>query len=77
MEVEGAVNVLLVPGGPSTAQLADVGVRRISVGGSLARIAYGALVRAAEHLQDAGTLEEDAPYLSRARAEGAFATRRA
>ena len=43
-EVGVPVNVLLVPGGPSVAQLEVVGVRRISIGSSLARIAYGALV---------------------------------
>jgi 2-methylisocitrate lyase-like PEP mutase family enzyme len=71
-EVAAPVNVLLVPGGPPASQLADVGVRRMSVGSSLARIAYGALVRAAEHLQEAGSLESDEPYLSRDLAKSAF-----
>src|SRR2546425_11927178 len=35
-EVKAAVNVLLRPNGPSVAQLAEVGVRRLSTGGSLA-----------------------------------------
>jgi 2-methylisocitrate lyase-like PEP mutase family enzyme len=76
-ETSAPANVLLVPGGPTALQLAAVGVRRISVGSSLARIAYGALVEAAEHLQDTGSLPPDARYLSRARADGAFAARRA
>lgn len=71
-EVGGPVNVLLVPGGPSTTQLAEVGVRRMSVGSSFARIAYGALVQAAEHLQAHGVLQSDAPYLSRELARDAF-----
>jgi 2-methylisocitrate lyase-like PEP mutase family enzyme len=71
-EVGGPVNVLLMPGGPTKTQLADAGVRRISVGSSLARIAYGALVRAAEHLQSAGDLPGDAQYLSRGLAARAF-----
>ncbi len=71
-EVGGAVNVLSMPGGPTNAQLADAGVRRISVGSALARIAYGALVRAAEHLQSAGDLPGDAQYLSRELAARAF-----
>jgi 2-methylisocitrate lyase-like PEP mutase family enzyme len=74
--VEGSgapVNVLLRPGGPPVADLAGVGVRRVSVGGSLAWIAYGALVRAAEQLLESGSLGSEAPYLSRARADRAFA----
>ncbi len=74
--VEGVgapVNVLLVPGGPTVAQLAAVGVRRVSVGGSLARVAYGALVQAAEELLAAGSLGPELPYLSRSLAATAFA----
>jgi 2-methylisocitrate lyase-like PEP mutase family enzyme len=71
-EVATPVNVLLMPGGPSVAQLSEVGVRRISIGSSLARIAYGALVSAAEHLQSSGVLEIDAPYLDRELAAKAF-----
>jgi 2-methylisocitrate lyase-like PEP mutase family enzyme len=50
-----AVNVLALRDGPSVTQLAGVGVRRVSTGGSLAWAAYGALVTAAEELRDAGT----------------------
>ncbi len=71
-EVGGPVNVLLLPGGPTTNQFADAGVRRISLGSSLARIAYGALVRAAEDVKTAGALPDDAPYLSRELANRAF-----
>ena len=42
-EVGGPVNVLLMPGGPSRDELAKAGVRRLSVGSSLARVAYGAM----------------------------------
>ncbi|MEM7286773.1 MAG: isocitrate lyase/phosphoenolpyruvate mutase family protein [Actinomycetota bacterium] len=45
-----AVNVLLLPGVPSLSELADLGVRRVSTGGGLARAAYGALVEAGEGL---------------------------
>lgn len=51
------VNVLALPHGPSIAELADVGVRRVSVGASLAAAAYGALVRGAQELLEAGTSE--------------------
>lgn len=44
------VNVLLMPGVPSLAELADLGVRRVSTGGGLARAAYGALIQAGEEL---------------------------
>lgn len=49
------VNVLALATGPSTAELADVGVRRVSTGGALARAAYGALLNAAQELHGEGT----------------------
>lgn len=39
----------------TVAQLADAGVRRISIGGSMTRAALGAFVRAAREIRDAGT----------------------
>lgn len=45
------INVLLLPGGPSVAELTTVGVGRISVGGAFAFAALGALVEAARELQ--------------------------
>lgn len=59
------VNVLILPGGPSVAQLGDVGVRRISTGGLLSRIAHGAMVAAAERLRDEGVVNTTEPFLSR------------
>lgn len=64
--VDRPVNVLLRPGGPNVAQLTDVGVRRISVGGAFAFAALGALVEAARELQ-AG---ESDTFLARARVGG-------
>jgi 2-methylisocitrate lyase-like PEP mutase family enzyme len=49
------VNVLALPHGPSVAELASVGVRRVSTGGSLARAAYGALLAGAQELREHGT----------------------
>ncbi len=72
-EVGGPVNVLLVPGGPSLDELAEVGVRRLSVGGSFARVAYGALYDAARDLLDSGGLAADGAYLDRGIADRAFA----
>ena len=53
--VDRPVNVLVRPGLPTIAELAAVGVARISVGGSFAFGAYAALVDAATELRDAGT----------------------
>jgi len=41
----------------SVARLAELGVRRISVGGALARIAWGAFLRAARPLAETGSFE--------------------
>jgi 2-methylisocitrate lyase-like PEP mutase family enzyme len=53
--VDRPVNVLALPGGPTVAELAEVGVRRISVGGAFAFAAYGALIEAARELLEQGT----------------------
>ena len=53
--VDRPVNVLLLPGGPSVPELAAAGVARVSVGGTLAWVAWGAVARAARELLDAGT----------------------
>jgi 2-methylisocitrate lyase-like PEP mutase family enzyme len=52
---DAPVNVLAMRHGPSIPELAELGVRRVSTGGPLARAAYGALRRAAEELLGAGT----------------------
>jgi 2-methylisocitrate lyase-like PEP mutase family enzyme len=44
------VNVLMMRPGLSVAELADLGVRRISVGGALARVAWGAMLGAARQM---------------------------
>jgi len=49
------VNVLALPTGPPVAELAEIGVRRVSTGGAFAWAAYGALRSAAAELRDAGT----------------------
>ena len=45
------LNVLMFGPGLSVAELADLGVRRISVGGALARVALGAMMAAAEEIK--------------------------
>ena len=53
------VNVVMgLAGKPFTVEeLANAGVRRISVGGSFARAAFGALIRAAEEVRTLGTFD--------------------
>ena len=45
------LNVLMSGPGLTTAELADLGVRRISVGGALARVAWGAMLKVAEEIK--------------------------
>ncbi len=49
------VNLLLGAPGYSVAEMAELGVRRISVGGSLARIAYSGFLTAAKEMAEHGT----------------------
>jgi 2-methylisocitrate lyase-like PEP mutase family enzyme len=70
-EVGGPVNVLLLPGGPSRDELVAIGVRRLSVGSSLARISYGAMYEAAEELLSSGAISS-ATFLNRDVASRAF-----
>ena len=65
------VNVL-TPGLP-VATLAGLGVRRISVGGSLARAAYGEFLRAAREIADEGTFTAFARGAPGAELNGIFA----
>ena len=55
--VDRPVNVVMGLTGPTftVAELAEAGVRRISVGGSFARAALGALMRAAREVKENGT----------------------
>jgi methylisocitrate lyase len=52
------VNVLMGAPGLTVAELADLGVRRISVGGALARVAWAAFLRAARDIADNGSFAE-------------------
>jgi 2-methylisocitrate lyase-like PEP mutase family enzyme len=54
-EIPVPLNVLAGPGAPAVAELAAVGVRRVSVGTGLAEAAYGVADRAARELLSAGT----------------------
>jgi 2-methylisocitrate lyase-like PEP mutase family enzyme len=53
--VDLPVNVLAMPGGPAVPELAEAGVRRVSVGASFAFAALGAVVEAARELREQGS----------------------
>ena len=68
--VDRPVNVLAVRGVPTVAELASLGVARVSVGGAFAFAALAALSDAAEELRDEGTfgyLERSAAGVKAAR----------
>jgi 2-methylisocitrate lyase-like PEP mutase family enzyme len=52
------VNLLIGASGLSVAQAAGLGIRRISVGGSLARTAWNGFMRAAREIAEQGTFTE-------------------
>lgn len=69
--VDRPVSVLAVRGCPTVAELAEVGVRRVSVGGAMAFAALGAAADAARELLEQGTygyLDRTRPGVAVARA---------
>jgi 2-methylisocitrate lyase-like PEP mutase family enzyme len=52
------VNLLIGSSGLSVAEAADLGVRRISVGGSLARVAWAGFMKASREMLQQGTFTE-------------------
>jgi 2-methylisocitrate lyase-like PEP mutase family enzyme len=66
------VNVLIGAPGLSAAELAELGVRRISVGGALARAAWGEFMRAAKEIAEAGTFTAFARAVPFAEINGFF-----
>ncbi len=54
-EVDCPVSVLVLPGTPTIAELGEIGVGRISVGGGFFRVAVGAVIEAGRELLDHGT----------------------
>jgi len=55
--VNGPLNILPGPDSPSVAELEALGVRRVTLGGAIARAALTAAKRAVEELRDQGTYE--------------------
>jgi 2-methylisocitrate lyase-like PEP mutase family enzyme len=67
------VNLLVgAAGGMSVAEIADMGVRRISVGGALARSAWGGFLRAAREIAEKGSFAEFANAATYAEVNGMF-----
>ena len=70
------VNVLVSsPGGPSLRELEAMGVRRVSLGGALARVAWSAFMRAARSIAEHGDFEALAGAASHADLEALFRER--
>jgi methylisocitrate lyase len=67
------VNVLIGAEGASVSELAAMGVRRISVGGALARAAWGGFLEAAREIAERGTFSRLARGVPFAEINGAFA----
>jgi 2-methylisocitrate lyase-like PEP mutase family enzyme len=68
------VNVLALPAGPSVAELASAGVRRVSTGGLPAAAAYGALLAGARELLGEGTSRYGLARATPAELSAAFET---
>lgn len=70
------VNVLVGGDFTTVAELADLGVRRISVGGALARTAWAAFLEAAREIVEHGTFASLARAIPFVEINGAFASSR-
>jgi len=71
------VNVLVGSGFTTVQELARIGVRRISVGGALARVAWGSFLAAAREIASEGTFTAFASGIPFSEIDGAFADPRA
>jgi methylisocitrate lyase len=69
-----AVNVLVGSDFTTVAALAEVGVRRISVGGALARVAWAGFLKAAKEIAASGTFSTLASGVPFAEIDGSFGT---
>jgi methylisocitrate lyase len=66
------VNVLVGSDFTTVAELAGLGVRRISVGGALARAAWTGFLQAAHEIAERGTFTALAQALPHAEIDGSF-----
>lgn len=63
--IHGPLNIMAMPGAPTTSQLAQLGVARVSVGPAIAQAALAATRRAARELLEQGTYgraEDSLPF---------------
>ncbi len=60
-QIDAPLNVLYRPGGPSLSELGDLGVRRVSLGSLLYRIALGAALEAAEAVRQGTSIGGSEP----------------
>ncbi len=72
VETGTAVNCILFPGGLSVPEMAEAGVRRVSLGSGLSSTAYGAFVQGARHVLDHGVPDPGLPSLPHGDAARAF-----
>lgn len=66
------INILVGSPGLTVAELADLGVRRISIGGALARAAWGGFLRAAREIAEKGSFTELANAVPHGEINGFF-----
>jgi len=66
------VNVLVSSPGLTVAMLAELGVRRVSLGSALCRVAWGAVMRAAREIAETGSFEGLGGAASFAELDGMF-----
>jgi 2-methylisocitrate lyase-like PEP mutase family enzyme len=59
----------------SVSRLADLGVRRISVGAALARVAWGAFIRSARNIKERGTFDDFADAVPFSELDSVFRNR--
>lgn len=67
------INILVGSPGLTVAELADLGVRRISIGGALARAAWRGFLRAAREIAEKGSFSELANAVPHGEINGFFA----
>lgn len=66
------INILMGSPGLTVAELTDLGVRRISIGGALARAAWGGFLRAAREIAEKGSFSELAHAVPHGEINGFF-----
>ncbi len=70
------VNVLMSAPGLTLPRLEDLGVRRVSVGSALARVGWGAFIRAAKSIAQTGSFDAFAEAAPFSELDGIFRDRR-